>query len=84
MPHDQLNEMLEPLPTLKDKINVVVNNILLRHLEEIKDADKGSKMTLLLAMADVIHGGENMISTRRLARIVLYLALLFAKVETLQ
>ena len=66
------------------KINIVVNNILLRHLEQVGRADRDAKMRLLLALAEFIHGSTRMISTRRLARILLYLGLLFDKVEPLQ
>lgn len=47
-------------------------------------ADKDYKMRLLLAIAEFIHGATKMISTRRLARILVYMGLLYSKVESLQ
>lgn len=41
-------------------------------------------MALLLSLAEFIHGTNSMISTRRLARILFYLGLLYDKVEPLQ
>ena len=55
------------------KINLVVNNILMHHMEQVKRADRDAKMRLLLAIAEFIHGTAKMISTRRLARILFYL-----------
>lgn len=41
-------------------------------------------MRLLLAIAEFIHSATKMISTRRLARILVYMGLLYSKVEFLQ
>ena len=40
-------------------------------------------MRLLLSIAAFIHGKAKMISTRRLARILFYLGILYDKVEVL-
>ena len=63
----------------------MVNNILLHHLDQVGNkGDRDCKMRLLLTIAEFIHGGSKMVSTRRLARILFYLGLLYEKVETLQ
>lgn len=66
------------------KINVVVNNILMHHLEQVGQADKDAKMRLLFSLAEFIHGTTKMLSTKRLARILFYLGQLYDRVETLQ
>ena len=41
-------------------------------------------MNLLVALAEFIHSSPKMISTRRLARIVYYLAQMYSRMEKLQ
>ena len=59
------------------KINVVVNNILLHIMEQVND-----KMKLLASICEFVQGSGKMLSTRRLARILLYLGLLYSKIES--
>lgn len=69
----------------KSKINVVISNILIRHLDTVRDhGTRDHKMRLLISLAEFIHSSPSMISTRRLARIVYYLGMLYARIETLQ
>jgi len=75
---------IEDIPMEKGQINMVVNNILLHHLDQVSTASRDQKMRMLLAIAEFIHSSPKMISTRRLARILYYMALLYSQVETLQ
>ena len=68
----------------QSQINVVVNNILLHHFDQIGRGTKDHKMKLLLAIAEYIHNESKAVSTRRLGRIMFYSGLLYAKIEVLQ
>lgn len=57
---------------------MVVNNILLHHLDQVATGSRDHKMRMLLAIAEFIHSSPKMISTRRLARILYYMALLYS------
>lgn len=83
--HADLLVSLEDQAMEKSKINIVVNNILLYHLETVgNQGTRDHKMRLLISLAEFIHSSPKMISTRRLARIIYYLGQLYARVETLQ
>ena len=82
--HSTLLAALEDHAMEKAKINCVVNNILLHHLQQVGGGSRDHKMRLLISLAEFIHSAIKMISTRRLARILYYMALLYSKIEVLQ
>ena len=83
--HEELLVRLEEVaPMEKSKINTVVNNILMHHIDQVGRGSRDHKMRMLISLAEFIHNSPKMISTRRLARIVYYLALLYSKIEVLQ
>lgn len=84
MTHEKVLEMVEDQVMPQSQINVVVNNILLHHMEQIGQGTREQKMALLLAIAEFIHNADKQVSTRRLGRIMFYSSLLYSKMEVLQ
>ena len=64
----------------EEKVNLLVNNLLLRNIFEIKKGTKDQRMCLLLAIAEIIFEAEKMIATKKLARILFYLGFLIDQV----
>ena len=83
MTHEKVLEMVEDQVMPQSQINVVVNNILLHHMEQIGQGTREQKMALLLAIAEFIHNADKQVSTRRLGRIMFYSSLLYSKMEVL-
>ena len=54
------------------------------HFDQIERGTTNQKMKLLLSIAEFIHSGRKVVSTRRLGRILFYSGLLYSKIEVLQ
>lgn len=82
MSHEKILQMLSTIDdqNSEDKINILVNNLLLRNIFEIKRGSKDQRMCLLLAIAEIIFEAEKMIATKKLARILFYLGFLIDQV----
>lgn len=74
---EEMEEELGKVDEYTTKINILVNNLLMKQVLAMEDASDQVKQNLTIAIAEIIYGEERIISTRRLSRIMIYLGLLF-------
>ena len=73
----ELTELLESTELPIEKVNILVNNILLKHVMAMKDVDDETKQKFMMSLAEILYGEEKLISTKRLGRIMVYMSLIF-------
>ena len=76
MPHSDFNPPENKEKALKSEINFVVNNILIKQLDALKEASDDFKQKMMISCAELLYGQEGMIATTRLSRLILYLMLM--------
>ena len=74
---DEIEEELGKAAQPITKVNLLVNNLLMKQILAMEEASDQVRMNLMIAVAEVLYGEEKMISTRRLGRIMVYMGLLF-------
>ena len=81
--YDMMDRKLSSMDNIDKRINVVVNNILMRMINTMRAPEVSDDMRqkVLMSICEVIYTQEKMISTRRLARIMLYLGALVQVVD---
>ena len=73
----EITDLLSTAEKPAEKVNIVINNILIKHVMAMKSASDDMKQKFMMSLAEIIYGEEKMISTRRLGRVMLYMSLLF-------
>ena len=73
----ELTELLESTELPIEKVNILVNNILLKHVMAMKDVADDTKQKFMMSLAEILYGEEKMISTKRLGRVMVYMSLIF-------
>ena len=76
LPHSEFKPPQDKEKMTTSEINFVVNNILLKQINALKEADDDFKQKMMISCAEILYGQEGMISTKRLARLLLYLMLM--------
>ena len=74
---EELNELLESTELPIEKVNILVNNILLKHVMAMKDVEDETKQKFMMSLAEILYGEEKLISTKRLGRVMVYMSLIF-------
>ena len=74
---EELTQLLESTELPIEKVNILVNNILLKHVMAMKDVEDETKQKFMMSLAEILYGEEKLISTKRLGRVMVYMSLIF-------
>ena len=78
---EEIKAIVENTNMQAAKVNIVVNNLLLKQIKAMDHASDDQQRNLVMAIAEILFGEEKMISTKRLGRIMVYMASLFEIVD---
>ena len=78
LPHEELRSKVEAQPLAEARVNLIVNNLLTKQIVATKEANEDMRQKMLVQVAELLFTDDapKSISTRRLAKVMVYSALL--------
>ena len=75
--HDELLERMEKEELLASKLNLVVNNLIMKHVYAMENSEKPVQKKLIMSVSEELFGDDKVKTNKRTARLMLIMGLLF-------